>query len=120
MALIEIENMEFYAYHGCFTEEQEVGNGFSVNLLCEADTQKAQQSDSLADTINYQTLYQLVKREMQITSKLLEHVAERIVRALHEQFPELTRIRIKVSKLNPPLGGKIDRVSVTLEKTYTN
>lgn len=118
MAIIEIENMEFYSYHGCFKEEQVVGNHFQVNILVEANTEAAQQTDNLNDTINYQVIYNLVAAEMQQKSKLLEHVAQRIIGAISRNFPQVIRVRVKVSKINPPMGGKIDRVSVTLEQCY--
>ncbi len=118
MAIIELENMEFYAYHGCFKEEQVVGNQFLVSLLLEVNTKLAQESDNLIDTVNYQTVYQIVSKEMQQKSKLLEHVAERIIAAVHDNFHEIRRIWVKVSKLNPPLGGKVERVSVTLERKF--
>ncbi len=118
MAIIQVENIEFYAYHGCFQEEQVVGNQFLVDILVETDTTKAQQSDKLHDTVNYQVIYNLIKEEMKIKSKLLEHVSERIINSIHSNFPEITRIRVKVSKMNPPLGGKIERVSVTLERNF--
>ncbi len=118
MAIIEIENMEFYSYHGCFKEEQVVGNHFQVNILVEAHTEAAQQTDNLNDTINYQIIYNLVAAEMQQKSKLLEHVAHRIIGAITANFPQVIRVRVKVSKINPPMGGKIDRVSVTLEQCY--
>lgn len=118
MAIIEIENMEFYAYHGCFKEEQVVGNQFQVSILIEADTLAAQKSDNINDTVNYQVVYNLIKEEMQQKSKLLEHVAERIVSSVHENFKEVKRVRVKVSKLNPPLGGKVEKVSVSLERKF--
>ncbi|QKG80950.1 dihydroneopterin aldolase [Tenuifilum thalassicum] len=118
MALIEIENMEFYAFHGCFKEEQVVGNQFLVNISFETDTSKAQKTDNLNDTVNYQVVYNLVKAEMQKTSKLLEHVAERITSAVKLEFPEIKSIKVKVSKLNPPMGGKIEKVSVTLNRNF--
>lgn len=118
MAIIQVENIEFYAYHGCFQEEQVVGNQFLVDILVETDTAKAQLSDKLHDTVNYQVIYNLIKEEMKIKSKLLEHVAERIINSIHSNFPEITRIQVKVSKMNPPLGGKIERVSVTLERNF--
>lgn len=118
MAIIEIEDMEFYAYHGCYKEEQMVGNQFLVSLQLEVETKMAQESDNLIDTVNYQTVYQIVSREMQHKSKLLEHVAERIITAVHDNFYEIRRIWVKVSKLNPPLGGKVERVSVILEHKF--
>ena len=75
MSTISIEGMEFYAYHGHFAEEQIIGTWFVVDLFLKTDTTRAEQSDDLQDTVNYLEVYQTVKQEMQISSKLLEHVA---------------------------------------------
>lgn len=114
MARIEIEGMEFFAYHGCFAEEQVIGTRFMVDILLETDTCKAEESDNLHDTINYMTVYQIIKMQMETKSHLLEHVANRILKACIQKFQGIQYAEIKISKLNPPLGGKIDRVSVTL------
>jgi 7,8-dihydroneopterin aldolase/epimerase/oxygenase len=112
MAVIEIENMEFHAFHGCFKEEQIVGNQFLVSLALETNTQKAEISDDIADTVNYQLVYNLVKEEMAIPAHLLEHVARRIVDRICHQFPAIDKAQVKVCKMNPPMGGKIHSVSV--------
>lgn len=114
MAQIALENMEFFAYHGCFSEEQIIGTRFIVNLWIEADTTEAEQTDKLSKTINYQEVFLLVKEQMAEKSKLLEHVGRRILSALKDEFPEIISAKIKVSKMNPPLGGKIGSVSLTL------
>lgn len=112
MGIIEIENMEFFSYHGCFKEEKIIGNTFLVTLTLEVDMHKASMSDDIADALNYQTAYQLVASEILKPSNLLENVACRILDALYAQFDTLHRATVKVSKLNPPLGGKIEKVSV--------
>lgn len=114
MAQIALENMEFFAYHGCFSEEQIIGTRFIVDLWIEADTTEAEQTDKLSKTINYQEVFFLVKEEMAEKSKLLEHVGRRILDALKDEFPEIISAKIKVSKMNPPLGGKIGSVGLTL------
>jgi len=114
MALISLENMEFFAYHGCFAEEQLIGTRFLVNLIIETDTSDAAMDDDLHKTVNYQTLYQIVKSEMEEKSKLLEHVSLRIMTSIMEQFPQLKWVKVKVSKMNPPVGGKAESVSVTM------
>lgn len=114
MAQIALENMEFFAYHGCFSEEQIIGTRFIVDLWIESDTTEAEQTDKLSKTINYQEVFLLVKEEMAEKSKLLEHVGRRILDALKDEFPEIISAKIKVSKMNPPLGGKIGSVSLTL------
>lgn len=117
MALIEIENMEFHANHGHFAEEQVIGNTFLLDLKIEYDSDKAQDSDNLKDTVNYQRAYEIVKREMKISSHLLEHVGARILDSLMKELNGIESAQVKVSKVNPPMGGKIQKVSVTLRKT---
>ncbi|NPA45045.1 MAG: dihydroneopterin aldolase [Chlorobi bacterium] len=116
MGLIEIEGMEFYAYHGHYEEEQIVGNKFLINLKIDTDCSKASESDDIEDAVNYQTAYKIIKAEMQKKSNLLENIAGRILDALHEKFKNVNSITIKVSKINPPMGGKIKKVSVTLTR----
>lgn len=116
MGLIEIEGMEFYSYHGHYREEQIVGNRFLVNATIETEIGKASVSDKLSDTINYLSVYQLIKEEMGIKSHLLEHVAGRIINRLYHSYNNLVRVRIKISKMNPTMGGEIEKVSITLEQ----
>lgn len=113
---IELENMKFYAYHGHYEVEQTVGNHFLVNLSVETDAFAATQSDRLKDALDYQRLYAVVKEEMEVPSHLLEHVASRIVSKLETEFVSVTKIRIKISKVNPPMGGEMQQVSVTIER----
>lgn len=115
MALIEIEGMEFYAFHGHFDVEKIAGNRFLVNLKIEADLSKAGRTDKLEDTLDYQKAYLAVKEEMAIPSDLLEHVSQRIITRIKTEFPEAEKVTVKVSKLNPPMGGPIEKVSVTME-----
>lgn len=107
--------MEFYAYHGCFEEEQKIGTWFNVDLSLEVDTSKAEKSDNLEDTVNYQSVYQVVKEQMMIPSHLLENVARRILDAVGKNFPAVSYAWVKVKKMNPPLGGVMDSVSVEIE-----
>ena len=116
MGVIEIEGMKFYAYHGHFAAEQIVGNNFEVYARIEANCSKAGESDNLDDALNYQAVYETIQKEMQIKSALLENVATRILNALYADFPSIEKAKIKISKMNPPMGGEMERVSVTLER----
>lgn len=116
MGVIEIEGMKFYAYHGHFAAEQIVGNNFEVYARIEANCSKAGESDNLDDALNYQAVYETIQKEMQIKSALLENVATRILNALYAEFPSIEKAKIKISKMNPPMGGEMERVSVTMEK----
>lgn len=115
---IEIASMRFYAYHGVMPQETKVGNQFVVDLTLTAPLAVAVESDNLEDTINYATIYQIVKKEMEIPSRLLEHAAGRILYALKKSFPQLTGTEIKLSKLNPPFGGDVYSASVILTEMY--
>jgi dihydroneopterin aldolase len=114
MATIALNGMEFHAYHGCFKEEQIIGNNFIVDLYLVTDTSKAEVSDELRDTVDYSRIYNLVKKEMGITSKLLEHVARRILNVILKAYPQATFAELRVAKMNPPVGGKVERVVVTI------
>lgn len=116
MGVIRIEQMEFYSYHGHYEEERIVGNKFLVDLLMETDCTAAAQSDELVDALDYQKAYELVQVEMKEKSYLLEHIASRILDTLFRHFERLERAEVKVSKLNPPMGGKMRAVSLTLQR----
>jgi 7,8-dihydroneopterin aldolase/epimerase/oxygenase len=116
MGIICIENMEFYSFHGHFKEERIVGNRFLVDLTIETDMRLPRESDNLKDTVNYQKVYEIVKLQMEIKSHLLEHIAGRILDAIYAEMDGIKKATVKVSKMNPPMGGKIGSVSVILER----
>jgi len=116
MGLIRIEDMEFYAFHGHYREEQIVGSHFLVDVTLETDTDNAGSSDDLKDTLNYQKAYLIIKKEMETSSNLLEHIATRILNALYSGLKDIRKATVKVSKMNPVMGGKIGRVSVEISK----
>ncbi len=116
MGIIEIEGMKFYAFHGHFESEQVVGNEFTVNLKIETNCEKAAVSDNLNYALNYQVAYEIIKKEMAIPSHLLENVAKRILDSLYLHFTSIKKAEVKISKMNPPMGGEIEKVSVTLTR----
>jgi dihydroneopterin aldolase len=116
MGLIQIENMEFYAFHGHFREERIVGNKFLVDLTIEADMKLPAESDNLKDAVNYQRIYEIVKLQMEMKSHLLEHIAGRILDAIYTEMEGIKKATVKVSKINPPMGGKIGSVSVIISR----
>jgi dihydroneopterin aldolase len=110
--------MKFYAFHGVLPQERRVGNDFTVNLTLTATLENAIAEDSLEHTVNYADVYSLVKKEMNIPSRLLEHAAGRILQSLKIHFPQITAIELSLSKLNPPVGGELHSASVVLKETY--
>lgn len=117
MSTITIENMDFYAFHGCFAEESQIGTHFRVDLQMDVDTETAQKSDNIEDTVSYLDVYQHVKKQMMIPSHLLEHVGDRIGEDILQSFPAVNSVKVKVAKMNPPLGGQIESVSLIIEKS---
>ena len=114
MAIISINDMRFYAHHGCFEQERAIGTHFRVDLTFTTDTAKAEVTDNIDDTVSYLDVYQVVKAEMMKPSNLLEHVARRVGEAVLQKFPAVESITVKISKMNPPLGGQMNSVSVEL------
>ena len=113
---IKLENMVFRAFHGCYDLEQKVGNRFRVDLEITAELGVVAEEDCVEKAVNYLLVYQTVQAQMRITQRTIERVSTNIMQALYAQFPQIRHIRCSVSKLAPPLGGKIERVSVTLEQ----
>lgn len=116
MGLIQIENMEFYSFHGHFKEERIVGNKFLVDLTVETDMEVPSKSDNLKDAVNYQRLYEIIKQQMEMKSHLLEHIAGRILDSIYAEMGGIKKATVKVSKMNPPMGGKIGSVSIVLTR----
>ncbi len=111
---IELEGMEFKAYHGCLEQEKVRGNVFTVDFRGELDLSAAAESDNLNDTLNYADIYEIVSEEMSIPSELLENVAGRIMKAIERQFPQLVSFSVRVSKKRPPVDGVAQWSRVTL------
>lgn len=110
-----LQNVRFYAFHGVMPQERKVGGEFLVDLRVGYPIQTAMDTDEVADTLNYAELYQLVGKEMSVPSKLLEHVAGRIVRKIQEQFPYVSSVCLKITKKNPPMGADCDGAGVEVE-----
>ena len=113
---IELTRMEFRAYHGCYDLEQQVGNRFTVDLVITAELGDAAERDDVTWTVNYLTVYETVRRQMGITQRTIERVAANIIEALYADFAQIRHVKCRVSKLAPPLGGKLEKVSVVLER----
>ncbi len=119
MALIAIEGMHFFACHGFYEEEQITGNNFQVDVYLETSTTAAASSDELEKTINYETVYLICEAVMKKKVNLLETLAETISQRIKYQFKSLSGLKVRVTKFNPPLGGKVDKVWVESSETFT-
>ena len=112
MGLIELNGLKIYAYHGVHEIEQIVGQWYEVNLSLSVDFKTAEENDELSGTLDYSMINELVLTEMKINSKLIEHVAGRIKRKIQFQFPSIKSGQISISKLSPPVKGKLKEVVV--------
>ncbi len=115
MGKIKLSTIKIYAYHGCLKEEAVLGSDYVVDITVEADLSLACLSDNLSDTVDYVLINTIVKEEMRVKSKLLEHVAKRIMNRIFEDTPIVSWVEVSVSKLNPPINGDVAAVSVILE-----
>lgn len=113
MAVISLEGLEFFAFHGAYPEEQKNGNKFLVDVSLEVDCSLPAQTDNLQDSTDYVRIFQIVEKEMAIRSNLLEHLARRMVEKIRADFPKIVACTVKVSKIDPPISGKCAKVSVT-------
>lgn len=113
--LIEVTGIELYAYHGCMGEEEVLGGKYIVDVILTTDFSKSAQTDQLVDTIDYVAVRNIVVEEMGIRSKLIEHVAYRILERFKAEFASLITANIKVRKLNPPIQGVVKEVAVVIE-----
>lgn len=116
MGQIYLENIRTYSHHGCMKEEAVIGSEYRVDLWVDANLMVASSSDDLNDTPDYVVLHQIVVEEMKVPSRLLEHVAQRIINRIKSSVAGLEHIRVRVSKINPPIGGDVQSVSVLLEE----
>ena len=116
MGIIKLNNIRLHAWHGCLKEESIIGSQYSVDVIVKANLAKAKQTDSLADTVDYVHLNAIVKEEMAIKSKLLEHVAERILHRIFKEQAMVDFAEVSVAKINPPIGGDVESVTVCLTK----
>jgi 7,8-dihydroneopterin aldolase/epimerase/oxygenase len=115
MGIIKLKNIRTYSYHGCLQEEAKIGSEYRIDLKIKANLEKPAKTDNLKDTIDYVTLNQIVVDEMAIRSNLLEHVAKRIIDRIIEEIKAVDKVEIEVSKINPPIGGDVRRVSVVIK-----
>ena len=116
MGIIKVNNIKLYAYHGCLDEEAKIGSEYRVDVSIKADLKKSAKTDDLTDTVDYVHLNRIVKEEMAIRAKLLEEVAQRILNRIFNELRKVKKAKVSVSKINPPIGGKVEEVVIILTK----
>lgn len=114
MGIIKVENIRVFAYHGCLKEETKIGSNYRVDLKVEADLQTSAKTDRLSDTVDYVFLNRIIKEEMNKPSYLLETVCRRILDRIFNEDKLVNKATVWVSKLNPPIGGDVECVTIKM------
>ena len=112
MGIIRVKNIKLYSNHGCMVEEGKIGRDYVVNVKVKTDLSKSVKTDNLVDTVDYVSIYSIVKEEMSQRAKLLEVVVQRIIDRILEEHETVQSVRVNVAKKNPPIGGEVEEVSV--------
>ncbi len=114
MGVIKVENIRVFSHHGCLKEETKIGSDYRVDLKIKADLKPSAKSDKLSDTVDYVLLNRIIKEEMKQPSYLLETVAKRILNRIFEEDQLVTKATVSVSKINPPIGGDVEKVTIKM------
>ena len=111
---INIEGIRLYAYHGCNADEAKTGGSYTVDVYIDTDFTEAIATDQLARTIDYCAVYEVVRSEMAVRSNLIEEAGNRIFHRLKERFAQIINLKVRLTKLTPPIYGDVDRVSIEI------
>ncbi|MGB1308679.1 MAG: dihydroneopterin aldolase [Oceanihabitans sp.] len=120
MGIIKVENIRVFAHHGCLTEETKIGSDYRVDIKVKADLQKSANTDDLNDTVDYVFLNKVIREEMAKPSHLLETVAKRILNRVLAEDKLVTIVTVAVSKINPPIGGDVEMVTIEMTEKRKN
>ena len=116
MGIIKLTNIRTFSFHGCLEEEAKIGSNYRVDLTIKTNLEPSAKTDDLTDTVDYVDLNRIVVEEMAIRAKLLEHVAKRIIDRVLKELKMVTKIEVEVTKLNPPIGGDVEGVTIMMKK----
>ena len=112
MNCIKVHGIRTFSFHGCLEEEKIIGGNYIVNVEIDCDFKTAGLEDDLSKTIDYVAVKEIIVKQMSISSKLIESVAYKIVHEIKKNFSMANNCRVEIKKINPPIDGDIDYVSV--------
>jgi dihydroneopterin aldolase len=113
---ILVQGINIYAFHGCLEEESKIGSDYIVDVELTTNFMHSTATDELEDTIDYVEINQIVEKEMLQRSKLIEHVAYRIIKTIKAKYESVIGLKVKVTKIAPPINGNVDKVAVIIEE----
>lgn len=113
---IEVNGIKIYAFHGCLPEEEKIGGHYVVDVMLNTNFSEAALHDDLSKTVDYVLINHIVKEEMAIRSKLIEQVGQRIIGRIKREAKGIDFLRVKVTKLTPPINGDVDNVAIIIEE----
>lgn len=119
MGKIRLKNVKLYSNHGCLDQEELIGSDYVLQLEVSVDLNKSSKSDNLNDTVDYVALNSIIKEEVLKRSKLLETVAKRIIDRIFNEHLSVKKAKVEISKINPPIGGDVEAVSIILKRKET-
>jgi dihydroneopterin aldolase len=114
--IIEVNGIKLYAFHGCLDEEGMIGGNYVIDVMLNTNFRDAALEDNLQKTIDYVFVNKIVEEEMEIRSKLIEHVGHRIILRLKSSFQSIESVRVKVTKISPPINGNVENVAIIIEE----
>lgn len=116
MLTIALESVRFFAYHGLYKEEQVLGNHFILDV--QVSIPEPEHPSMLVESVNYETLYNIACKVMEVPQPLLEQVVHDITAAIREKYPSVTHSKVTLRKQAPPFGGDLAYAVVSLDKQY--
>lgn len=112
---IALKEMHIFAHHGVMPQEREIGAWFTIDIELEIGEHGCTGSDDINGTVSYADVYDIVCREMEIPSNLMENVCKRISDTIYSTFPGVNGISVTLCKDTPPMGGDRLKAAVTLK-----
>jgi len=117
---IEVNGIQLYAFHGCLEEEGRIGGHYIVDVSLTTDFTSAALSDHLTQTVVYVDINRIVYEEMAIRSKLIEHVGQRISRRIYQELKAIEKLKVKITKLCPPINGDVQNVAIIIKSNASD
>lgn len=116
MLTISLEDIRFESAHGVYPEERILGNTFLVDVR--VTIPDPGEVTELAQTVDYEQVYGIVKEVMDTSRAMLETLADQSIKRIREAFPQAGHIEVRIAKLNPPLSGEVGRSVVRLSRDF--